>query len=101
VARVRAGEAWSGEFAVRRRDGGTVPLQVTDAPLYDADGRIAGMVGVAVNVSARQAAKEARRVGERDYRALLEQAADAILIFGDDGRLQTVNARACGHCQAN
>ena len=36
--RVRAGETWSGEYVVQRRDGSTFPALVTDTPFYDAEG---------------------------------------------------------------
>lgn len=54
-ARVCAGETWSGEFEVLRRDGATVSVHVTDAPIRDDDGRIVGVVGVSRDLTATRA----------------------------------------------
>ncbi len=95
LKRVTAGEVWAGEFSVRRKDGTSFPAYVTDSAIHDAQGRLAGVVGVAVDISARKRTEEALQASERNYRKLLEQAADAIFIFGPDGHFLTVNARAC------
>lgn len=94
-ALLRAGKPWSGEFIARRKDGATFPAQVTDAPIYDHDNQLVGVVGISVDISARYAAEQALRDSERSYRELLEQAADAIFIFGPDRRFLTVNTQAC------
>lgn len=47
------------------------------------------------SISARHNAEKALRHSEHGYRELLEQAADAIFIFGPDRRFLTVNTRAC------
>jgi len=93
--RVAAGEVWAGEFPVRRKDGATFPAYVTDAAIHDEGGQLAGVVAVSVDIGARKRAEETLRASEHSYRALLEQAADAIFIFAPDGHFLTVNARAC------
>jgi len=50
-ASVQAGQTWTGEFLVQRHDGTTFPALVTDAPLYDAAGAVAGIIGVSVDIS--------------------------------------------------
>ena len=45
------GESYSGEFLLRRRDGSTFVGAVTDSPIYDRDGRLAGVVGISRDVS--------------------------------------------------
>jgi len=80
---------------VRRKDGATFPAYVTDAAIHDERGQLAGVVAVSVDIGARKRAEEALRASEHSYRALLEQAADAIFIFAPDGHFLTVNARAC------
>ncbi|HMF56994.1 MAG TPA: PAS domain-containing protein, partial [Pyrinomonadaceae bacterium] len=42
MARLRAGESWSGEFPVRRRDGTTFTAEVTNVPLHDNKGELIG-----------------------------------------------------------
>ena len=48
---VQAGQTWTGEVLVQRRDGTTFPALVTDAPFYDAGGALAGVIGVSVDIS--------------------------------------------------
>ncbi len=94
-ALLRAGKPWSGEFMARHTDGTIFPAQVTNAPIHDSADQLVGIVGVSVDISARHNAEKALRHSERSYRELLEQAADAIFIFGPDRRFLTVNTRAC------
>ena len=65
-----AGQTWSGEFAVRRRDGTTFPAMVTDTPILDAEGRLVGVVGVSSDLTERKRGEEAVHAAER--RALAE-----------------------------
>nr|PZN28107.1 MAG: hybrid sensor histidine kinase/response regulator [Chloroflexota bacterium] len=51
---LRDGRRWSGEFMVRRRDGTIFPVFVTTYPIFDEAGEVAGMVGVAVDISDRK-----------------------------------------------
>jgi len=50
IERVVAGEVWTGEFPVRRKDGTSFPAYVTDAAIHDEQGRAAGIVGVSVDI---------------------------------------------------
>ncbi len=52
--RVRAGETWSGEYTVQRRDGTTFPALVTDTPFYDQTGALAGIIGMSTDNSERK-----------------------------------------------
>lgn len=54
MERLVRGEKWSGTFAVQRRDGSTFTAQVTDAPVFDSSGRLAGIVGVSSDITARE-----------------------------------------------
>lgn len=40
------GETWSGEFEVRRKQGGTFTAQITNVPVVDTSGELVGIVGV-------------------------------------------------------
>ncbi len=48
---VRAGEVWSGDFTVLRRDGEPVRVWVTDRPVLDEDGRVVAVVGASEDVT--------------------------------------------------
>ncbi|HEX5706847.1 MAG TPA: ATP-binding protein [Pyrinomonadaceae bacterium] len=76
MARLFAGESWSGEFNVRRRDGTTFPAMVTDTPILDG-GRLVGVVGISTDITERRRAEEALRDAEhravRQYEALIRK----------------------------
>jgi PAS domain S-box-containing protein len=57
VERLRSGRSWSGEFLVQRKDGTTFYADVIDAPIYDEDGRISGILGASVDVAQRKRAE--------------------------------------------
>ncbi len=45
MAAVRAGESWTGEFEVKRKDGSAFLAVVTDSPIIDEGGKLIGIVG--------------------------------------------------------
>lgn len=51
MATVIRGEAWEGEFTAQRRDGSVIEVHVIDLPVTDADGHVAGIVGLSFDVS--------------------------------------------------
>ena len=51
MARVQTGQTWTREFLVQHRDGTTFPALVTDSPIYDTAGALAGIIGVSVDIS--------------------------------------------------
>src|SRR5262249_12172724 len=81
MARLRAGESWSGEFQMRRKDGRTFPAWVTDSPIHDRAGLLVGVVGVSSDIADRKEAlareQEARARAEEAQR--LHQAVEAKL----------------------
>ena len=50
-----AGESWEGEFDCHRKDGSLVPVHLVNSPVFGADGRLDGIVGVSVDISERRA----------------------------------------------
>ncbi|HEX7957660.1 MAG TPA: PAS domain S-box protein, partial [Pyrinomonadaceae bacterium] len=97
MARLAAGENWSGEFGVRRRDGTSFPVHVTDSPIRDDSGALVGVVGVSADITERKrseaAVHEAERRALREYETLLHRlthlaeslgtARDHLTIFRD------------------
>jgi two-component system, cell cycle sensor histidine kinase and response regulator CckA len=53
-ARLRAGEAWSGEMVVRRRDGTEFHAAIADAPIFNDQGEIIGVVGSSSDLTERR-----------------------------------------------
>jgi PAS domain S-box-containing protein len=52
------GLSWTGEFRVRRRDGTSFLARVTDAPIYDAAGKLTGVVGVSSDITEMKRAQQ-------------------------------------------
>jgi len=46
-----AGETWSGDFRVRRRDGSSFTARVMDSPMLDEAGQLVGIIGIAFDVT--------------------------------------------------
>jgi PAS domain S-box-containing protein len=88
------GESWAGVFAVRRRDGSEFEASVNDSPFFDEAGRLAGIIGVSVDVSEREALN--RRL--QDAVDLLQGATDSMsegmFVLDLDGRATLVNSAA-------
>ncbi|MFN2517211.1 MAG: PAS domain S-box protein, partial [Pyrinomonadaceae bacterium] len=77
LSRLKEGKSWSGEFLVRRKDGSVFPAMITDSPIFDAQGKLFGVVGVSVDISERRRAEEERErlhESEREARAEAEKA---------------------------
>jgi len=77
MAELRAGKRWQGEFLVRRKDGTSVPVHITLSPKRDEAGRVDGIVGVSIDLSARKQREDERAAllaTERAGRSEAEQA---------------------------
>lgn len=77
LACLQAGQGWSGEFEVQRRDGTRFPALINDSPIFDADGKLIGIVGVSTDNTLRRQAEEEREnllQREREARAHAEEA---------------------------
>lgn len=70
MARLRSGEPWSGEMQLRRRDGTSFVAHVSDAPVFDDDGRLIAIVGISYDVTEQKQAeqKQALLVRELHHR---------------------------------
>ncbi len=73
---LQAGEAWSGDFVVKHRDGRSFAVNATTSPVRDGSGRMVGMVAVARDPTAQREAEEALRQSEERL-ALVHRATAA------------------------
>ncbi|MCA1634744.1 MAG: PAS domain S-box protein [Acidobacteria bacterium] len=78
MSRLQAGQSWSGEFTVRRRDGATFRAFITDTPIYNTEGTMIGIVGVSRDITERKRAEEER---ERLLRSLEVERARLTYLF--------------------
>ncbi len=63
-------------------------------PRFDRQGRIAGVVGIALDVTEQHRAVQARLESEQRYRQLFEEALDVIFTLDLEGRFTAVNKAA-------
>ncbi|HEU4881721.1 MAG TPA: ATP-binding protein [Longimicrobium sp.] len=100
MERLRAGERWEGEFAVRRRDGSRFHAWVADVPVLDDEGRVMGIVGVSTDLTSHvetqdalvRAEGEARRERERLWSVFRHSPAALALVRGPRHVFELANA---------
>ena len=85
-AEVLAGRTWAGEFLLRRRDGSVFPAVVTDSPVFDEAGRLAGIARLTVELSNRDTAPLDW------YRSVVDHASDLIVVLDTEARLVYASA---------
>src|ERR1035437_5046864 len=78
----------------RRKDGSTLWVSLNAQPWFDEQGRIAGMEGVARDITARMTADASLRESDERYRSLFDTSVDAIITTEEDGRIACWNRSA-------
>ncbi len=66
MERLAAGESWSGEFMVRRRDGASFPVMVHDTPVFDEAGELAAIIGASWDLTERSRTEEVLRSAKEE-----------------------------------
>jgi len=71
-----------------------ITFDTTYAPFFDEQGRVQGVIGVALDITERIKSEEQLRESERSYRGLFNSVAEAIYIQDRDGRFLDANQGA-------
>jgi PAS domain S-box-containing protein len=79
------------EHLERKSDGNTAWLSTSKVPLYDAEGRINGLLGTYDDITVRKLAEEAIRKSEERYRTIFESTATANIITAEDTTILLAN----------
>ncbi len=77
----------------RTREGALRLIDWTNTVLLDESGAVEHLVGVGIDVTERREAERALRESQTRYRAVMDQAGDAVFICDNDLRFEDVNAR--------
>ncbi len=78
------------------RSESAAPGAGSEVPLRDADGRVSGVLGTYVDISARKRAEEALAESQRQLEAIFNAAADGILLVEIDSmKFRSANASIC------
>jgi PAS domain S-box-containing protein len=93
-ARMLRGQAIDVETTRLRKDGSTVDVALSAAPVYDANGGVVRYMAVSADITDRKRAQEELR-RERDFTsALIDSATVLVIVFDREGRLLRFN-REC------
>jgi PAS domain S-box-containing protein len=82
------------EEPFRRTDGVTQWVRWEMRPWHGADGQVAGVLVVSVDITARKQTEQALKDREEHLRAVFEAAVDAIFAIDEKGLIQSANAAA-------
>jgi PAS domain S-box-containing protein len=91
---IETGRDYDIEHRVLWQDGSVHWLHESGGVIYGSDGRAERMVGVVREVTRRKSAEQLLIESEEKYRAVMENASDAILLGTMDARIIDANRRA-------
>lgn len=98
MSRLQAGQSWSGQFKVQRRDGTTFPAFITDTPIYNEEGTMVGIVGISSDITERKLVEDLLRglssKLERQlqtFDTVMSSVQDFVYIFDLSGRFTYIN----------
>ena len=93
MAKLNAGQSWTGEFPVKRKDGKEFTALVTDSPILGRNGELIGIVGVSYDVTATKRAEEELRRSEEQFKRLANTLPEMCWMARPDGFVSWYNDR--------
>ena len=91
MSKLLKGESWSGEFEVKRRNGTTFPVQVTDTPVLNEQGELIGIIGVSSDITDRKQKEKALRDSEQRHKIIFEHSPLGMIYFDSEGTIVNCN----------
>ena len=73
-------------------------VQTDKVPYRDAQGNVIGVLVFAQDITERRDAEAALQQSERQYRLLMEEASDGIVVLDLDGYFRMANSKVCDMC---
>jgi PAS domain S-box-containing protein len=84
AARFMKGETWAGEYFVRHRDGHVFPIYTHDAPVFDDDGKLIGIIRASHDISEQKRVETELRKSEERFQLALKNAPVSVAILDKD-----------------
>jgi len=91
---------WEGEYTVRRKDGSTIPVHITNTYLKDAAGDNIGFIGISEDIREQQKARAALLASEERFRRSLDDMLEGCMIIDRDWNYIYLNDTSAKHGHA-
>jgi len=92
---LNTGEVHDAELQIKRKDGTRIFVNLNATAVRDENGKILHSRSIWRDITAIKKAEQVLHESELRYRTILEQAADAVFIHDETGRIIDVNQKAC------